>query len=171
MIDEKKLIESFRASLITGRESFPVDLIVECIENQPKLIERFNCENCSRRNFYQQGYEAGLKENRWIPCSERLPKSEDVVEITYTTQDYETGETMYFTARAFYEDGTVDTEDSYYCWWDLGKRKYDKEKDAYIIPEGWWESVRFSENFVAIDKPVIAWMPLPEPYREGDKND
>lgn len=49
MIDEKKLIESFRASLNTGRETFPIDLIVECIEAQPKVGE-------------------------WIPCSERLPE-------------------------------------------------------------------------------------------------
>ena len=50
MIDEKKLIESFRASLNTGRETFPIDLIVECIEAQPKVGE-------------------------WIPCSERLPEA------------------------------------------------------------------------------------------------
>lgn len=48
MIDEKKLIESLRASLNTGRETFPIDLIVECIEEQPKVGE-------------------------WIPCSEALP--------------------------------------------------------------------------------------------------
>lgn len=49
MIDEKKLIESLRASLNTGRETFPIDLIVECIEAQPKVGE-------------------------WIPYSERLPE-------------------------------------------------------------------------------------------------
>ena len=48
MIDEKKLIERFRASLNTGREEFPVDLIIECIEEHPKVGE-------------------------WISCSERLP--------------------------------------------------------------------------------------------------
>lgn len=41
MIDEKKLIESFCASLNTGRETFPIDLIVECIEEQPKV----DCSN------------------------------------------------------------------------------------------------------------------------------
>ncbi|MGE9943043.1 DUF551 domain-containing protein [Bariatricus sp. SGI.161] len=48
MIDEKKLIESLIASLNTGKECFPIDLIIECIEEQPKVGE-------------------------WIPCSERLP--------------------------------------------------------------------------------------------------
>ena len=54
MIDEKKLIESFRASLNTGRETFPIDLIIERIEDQPKVGE-------------------------WIPCSERLPNVEDFI--------------------------------------------------------------------------------------------
>lgn len=48
MIDEKELIESLRASLNTGRETFPIDLIVERIKEQPKVGE-------------------------WIPCSEALP--------------------------------------------------------------------------------------------------
>ena len=53
MIDEKKLIEAFRASMDTGRESFPIDLIIECIEEQPKVGE-------------------------WIPVSERLPNKEEL---------------------------------------------------------------------------------------------
>lgn len=60
MIDEKKLIESFRASLNTGRETFSIDLIVECIEAQPKVGE-------------------------WIPCSERLPE-EPIFEKGYIVQ-------------------------------------------------------------------------------------
>ena len=48
MIDEKKLIESLRSSLNTGRETFPLDMIIDCIEEQPKIGE-------------------------WIPCSERFP--------------------------------------------------------------------------------------------------
>lgn len=46
MIDEKKLIESFRASLNTGRETFPIDLIIECIEDQPKVGEWIPCSGC-----------------------------------------------------------------------------------------------------------------------------
>lgn len=39
MIDEKKLIESLRSSLNTGYETFPLDLIIKCIEEQPKAGE------------------------------------------------------------------------------------------------------------------------------------
>lgn len=49
MIDEKKLIESLRSSLNTGRETFPLDMIIDCIEEQPKVGE-------------------------WIPCSEQFPE-------------------------------------------------------------------------------------------------
>ncbi|MGN0422845.1 MAG: DUF551 domain-containing protein [Lachnospiraceae bacterium] len=58
MIDEKKLIESLRASLNTGKECFPIDLIIECIEEQPKVGE-------------------------WIPCSERLPEEEQEVLLQF----------------------------------------------------------------------------------------
>lgn len=44
LIDADKLIDSLRASLNHGRETFPVDLIVEAIENQ--LIEENIC--CSQ---------------------------------------------------------------------------------------------------------------------------
>ena len=143
MIDEKKLIESLRSSLNTGRETFPIDLIVECIEEQPKIGE-------------------------WIPCSERMPENEVEVEITYT-RNGPTGDKYFLIARAFYEDGTMNTEDSDYVWFDKDNWKYDEDKDAYIIPEGWWEEVKFGEEFGVVDMPVIAWKPLPEPYKEQEE--
>lgn len=47
MIDEKKLIESLRASLNTGKECFPIDLIIECMEEQPKVGEWTPCSGCA----------------------------------------------------------------------------------------------------------------------------
>ena len=138
MIDEKKLIEeieSYRGDIFT-------DEIIELIKQQPKVGD-------------------------WIPVSERHPKNEEEVEITYTCKDHETGEISYFTARAIHEDGTMNTEDSDYWWDNTDNWEYEEEKDAYIIPEGWWESVRFSESegYGIVDMPVIAWRPLPAPYR------
>lgn len=40
--------------------------------------------------------------------------------------------------------------------------EYDEDADAYIIPEGWWESIEFGETFSAVDMPVLAWRPLPD---------
>lgn len=75
MIDEKRLIEGLRASMNTGRESLPINLIIECIEEQENI--EIKCSNCSRRKFYQEGYQDGLNSNRWILCSDKLPKNQD----------------------------------------------------------------------------------------------
>lgn len=44
--------------------------------------------------------------------------------------------------------------------------EYDEKADAYIIPEGWWESITYSEAFSAVCDIVTHWMPLPEPPEE-----
>ena len=66
MIDEKKLIEEiekdrtvFRSELYTDdsiREYF-----MEMVDIQPKIEK---CGDCSRRKFYQMGYEAAIKQEK-----------------------------------------------------------------------------------------------------------
>ena len=130
------------------------------------------CKKCPLQEVFNRLWEyeaAGLtpgqvKAAKWIPCSERMPDPEQEVEITYTRKNYKTGETMYLTARAFYEDGTLTEEDSDYCWENADNWEYDEKRDVYIIPEGWWEAVSFCEQSGVVDMPVIAWRPLAEPY-------
>lgn len=110
-----------------------------------------------------------LEKTMWIPVSERLPENEQNVEITYTSKHWKTGELLYFTCRAFYTDGTMSTEDSSYAWNEIDNWEYNEDLDAYIIPEGWWEVVGFAEAFGCVDQPVIAWRPLPEPYKAGEQ--
>ena len=105
--------------------------------------------------------------NGWIPVeSGKLPENEKEVEITFRKKHYKTGETLYLTARAFYEDGTITTEDSAYGWSGTDNWEYCEEKDACIIPEGWYEGVSFAEVFGIVDMPVIAWRYLTEPYQQ-----
>ena len=111
---------------------------------------------------------SALKNSIWIPCSEKFqkfPENEQEVEITYIRQHYKTGEVLYQTARAFYEDGTLTTEESNYSWHGTDNWEYDEKTDSLIIPEGWFESVSFTDEFGIVDMPVIAWRPLTEPYR------
>lgn len=108
---------------------------------------------------------AVCKMDDWIPCSERLPENELDVEITYIREHYLTGEKLYLTARAFYEDGTYTTEDSAYSWDEADDWEYDEKTESYKIPEGWFESVSFAERFEAVDMPVIAWRPIAKPYK------
>ena len=35
------------------------------------------CGECSRRKWYQKGYEDGKKDNDWIPVSDKLPEAGD----------------------------------------------------------------------------------------------
>lgn len=106
-------------------------------------------------------------DGEWIPVSERLPENETEVEISCIRRYIGAGNVKkeaYLTARAFYSDGTLTTEDSSFGWDEVYNWEYDEEKDAYIIPEGWWEYVTFSEQFGVVDAEVIAWKPLPAPY-------
>lgn len=139
MIDEKKLIDELKQSGMIADNEYG-NAMLDMISSQPKVGE-------------------------WIPCSEKMPEHEKEVEITYTRKHYRTGKTLYLTARAFYEDGTLTTEDSTFCWEEGADWEYVEEKEGYMIPEGWWESVSFSEEFGAVDMPVIAWRYLAEPYR------
>ena len=108
---------------------------------------------------------------QWIPVTERLPENEVDVLILAERRLYGIPETdgrkRYIVAAAFHTDGKMNTEDSGYNWelWDTGA-EYDEEADAYIIPEGWWEAVRYGEEFSAVDDFVTHWMPLPEPPKE-----
>lgn len=109
------------------------------------------------------------QESGWIPCSERLPESETEVLIT-VRRKYKSGRCVNIITTAFYEDGKMLECDSCWNWVDI-ESEYDEENDCYIIPEGWWENRHFNQDEVynnLIDDEVIAWMPLPEPYRESE---
>ena len=77
-------------------------------------------------------------EPRWIPCSERLPESDNEVLITVWDAEDDYVEVY----KGFYQG---------HEWWTQWCHGCSKIKDE---PCG--------ENI------VIAWMPLPEPYRGGD---
>ena len=65
----------------------------------------------------------------WIPCSERLPKRDELVLVTYKTTDR-------IHLCKYIDDGSENP------WW------------SYIDDCCAWNNV------------VLAWMPLPKPYRE-----
>ena len=105
----------------------------------------------------------GVTVQEWISVDDRLPKNEVDVLICAQRRYYKGG-TIPVVSTAFYTDGKMNTEESGYNW-DLGNvdMEYDEEVDAYIVPEGWWESVRYGEEFSAVDDFVTHWMPMPVP--------
>ena len=109
------------------------------------------------------------KQPGWIPCSERLPDSEKTVLVTVEVRPK--GFMHYKkVVKAFYESGKVTEDDSAYTWYNCDNL-VENENGEYVVPEGWWEDVDYTEEFTAIDDFVTAWMPLPEPAKIGDEQD
>lgn len=93
------------------------------------------------------------------------PKVEEEVLIMYQTASGGCGITT-----AHYEDGTLLSQDSIFCWDELAAwGELDEEHDDYIIPKGWWEYRHFNPDDIynnKIDCPVVGWMPLPEKLKK-----
>jgi hypothetical protein len=104
--------------------------------------------------------------NGWISVSERLPTNEIDVLITVERQVKNElyNKTFGIVSKAFYHDGTTKTEDSMYDWENY--LDYEEE-ECEMVPKGWYESVEFNEQFSEITDKIIAWQPLPEPYKEN----
>lgn len=83
----------------------------------------------------ESGIQA-LKENTWIPCSERMPE--------------EPKENPVFDGK-YLEVYLVTTK--------YGSNEQDK---AYPF-RAFWNGINFTDGWRILD--VIAWMPLPEPYK------
>lgn len=93
-------------------------------------------------------------EPHWIPVSERLPEDNDPVIVTWVNHNpevyYKDITDKPFTATAHYHNG--------HWYW------YSSVTQAYLDEYGTWEP-----DLVDEDIGIIAWMPLPEPYREGEQ--
>lgn len=84
-----------------------------------------------------------------------------------------------FNAKSFYDDGYKDAKKKYECRWIPVNEKLPEERIAVLVwcPERkniycacyegkhWWI---FGAYFKKIELEVIAWMPLPEAYKESD---
>lgn len=98
-----------------------------------------------------EGLPPAQSEQRWVLCSERLPENNEPVNITWVNRDppsyYSNIKDIPFTATGHYHNGK---------WWWFSSTCKDYldeygESDIDIVADG---------------VEVVAWQPLPEPYKE-----
>lgn len=148
---EIKYREVGKENYCIGYSSYCLDNVFEWLEECFDLVEDKNVEQ------------------RWILVSERLPKAEEEVLVTAICR-YTDGGCRYIVIPALYEDGKMSECKSKWNWEDIDG-EWDEENDCLIIPEGWWENRTYNPDCTyncAVDDEVVAWMPLPEPYRESE---
>ena len=137
-----------------------IDAIYFCtdiyIGNLPTMIDKADAYKAL------DALPSAQPEQRWIPCSERLPEDTAIVTV----------ETKMFKHKYVCEAEWVprwSKKAEYDNWEDCSE--YNEDEDEYYVLEGWYERVHNWDeySFVGIEDEVIAWMPLPEPYRkDGD---
>lgn len=100
----------------------------------------------------RMGMEA-LERTRWIPCSERLPESDEVWQkyiVVYCYKYWDIWDDM--NAMTFVRVADYNSEQKV---WKLGS---DEVVNALILPE----NIQLHADY------ITHWMPLPEPPEEGD---
>ena len=105
-----------------------------------------NCGDCSRRKQYQIGYEDGKKDKDWISVEDRLPEDDDMRFYMCIVENHEEDLPMFC---------QYDSEYGFGFWDDI----YDSTSLGFV------DTVFETNDELGYEK-VVAWQPLPEPYKE-----
>lgn len=84
-----------------------MEYVVDTIRSHMDEIP--NCEGCSRRKWYQIGYEDGKKNDGWIPVGERLPEEGEEVLAQFAVRVVHTNnkaDEFVYIHTMHYENGT-----------------------------------------------------------------
>ena len=139
--------------------------LVELLQDENNPVWRWFPNNMAMMQLADYLILNGVTVKEWISVKDRLPENEQDVIICAKRRHYSNQNCFIrIVAKAFYTDGKHDTEHTAYAWNnDYIDMEYDEENDAYLIPEGWWESIEYGEEFSAVSDFVTHWMPMPQP--------
>jgi hypothetical protein len=96
-----------------------------------------------------------LRDNRWIPVTERLPESGTHVLLSCKIRPNDSG---YVCDGYYAAPKTIECDGSGDC-----ACEYDEEEDKYFLLEGWYEVIKNWDDFssICIDDFVTHWRTLP----------
>lgn len=143
---------------VIGTNKMPADTTLNNMKKADliKLLHTAQHNYESLMWFYNNAVKANMSQlnnNGWIPCSERLPQTNDAVNITWINRKpelyYEDIKDKPFTATGHYHNG------KWYWFSSVCKDYLDEYGDS---------------EFDRIDKDIeiVAWCELLAPYTEGE---
>lgn len=101
-----------------------VEDVLEIIRSHMDEIP--NCEGCSRRKWYQKGFEDGKKDNDWIPVEEKLPEKEVIAQNVY--DEMMIGYVYYSEEMGWYECVSDDVYLTNVVAWQPRPKSYKKHR-------------------------------------------
>ena len=127
-----KVVEELDKNIVSAVQSYGIDV------NKEELLKALRYD----RQQYEKGYADAKSEQRWIPCSERLPEEKDAGILKYLGTE----------KRSKYVLATVKT---------MNKRM----TLTACTYDGTWN---WNMEYAFPDFEIVAWMPMPEPYNGED---
>ena len=99
-----------------------------------------------------------IKHNRWIPIEESKPLPRELIYIV-CEEENPNGEVYRFQTTAEYVPYKTIPEDDYMGDEWQGEGDYDKEKDEYYTPEGFYEWQSETDIHYKVSAKITHWMP------------
>lgn len=155
-----KQIDELRA-YAKDRKGELAKLINDAADTIEMLSAKLHASQMERSSQYYHG--------GWIPCQERLPETGERVLITCEIRGLYGRKSRYVCKGYHVNRYEMESDGD----WDEGSDEYKEDDDKYYVLEGWYETIHNWGDYgsVFIDDFVLAWMPLPEPYREEGEQD